>query len=61
MPLVARLLSISRYVKARIRNWTWLSVRDEKDVEQSIIVIVEKRNSTGHGFDQVFLWGGRIM
>src|SRR5260370_23839578 len=33
-------------------HWTRkMSAIDEKDVEQSIIVIVKKRNSTGHGFD----------
>src|SRR5258706_12565901 len=33
----------------------------EKDVQQSIIVIVEQRNASGHGFDQMLLRSGGIL
>ena len=49
-------------------TWVWLplslihiSAVHQEYVQQSIVVVVEESDSTGHRFDQVFLRSGRIL
>ena len=34
---------------------------DEENIEQAVVVVVEERNSPGHGFDQIFLRSRRVL
>src|SRR5262249_16649834 len=56
---VARVLAI-KVLRNRHRV-SYTSAVYQENIQQSIIVVIEKGDTPGHGFDQVFLRSGRIF